>query len=45
VPHGKSVERELRRFARRLGKGHGMTLEGIDELYAELIEGVKTYGG
>lgn len=40
----KSVEREVRRFARRLGKGHGMTLEGIDELYAELIEGVKTYG-
>ena len=40
----KSVERELRRFVRKLRKEYGLSMEEMDLLYTSLWERVKYYG-
>jgi type I restriction enzyme R subunit len=40
----KRVEREVRKFSRRLKRKYGITLEEMDELYKKLIEQIKNYG-
>ena len=40
----KNVEREVRRFVRRLKGRYSITLEEMDDLYKKLIERVKNYG-
>jgi len=40
----KNVEREVRKFSRRLKRKYGITLEEMDELYRKLIEQIKNYG-
>jgi len=41
----KNVEREVRRFVRRLKGRYNISLEEMDDLYKKLIERVKNYGG
>ncbi|MGM0366789.1 MAG: type I restriction endonuclease subunit R [Actinomycetota bacterium] len=40
----KKVEREVRKFSRKLKRQYGITLEEMDKLYKKLIEQVKNYG-
>ena len=40
----KNVEKEVRRFVRRLKGKYRMTLEEMDELYKKIIERIKNYG-
>jgi len=40
----KSIERELRRYVRRLVKKHELKIEGLDKIYYDLIEKIKNYG-
>ena len=40
----KNVEREVRRFVRRLKGRYNISLEEMDDLYKKLIERVKNYG-
>ena len=40
----KAVEREVRKFTRKLKIKHSLTLDEMNTLYEELIENVKNYG-
>jgi len=40
----KNVEREVRKFSRRLKKKYEITLEEMDKLYRKLMEQIKNYG-
>lgn len=40
----KRVEREVRKFARKLKRKYELTLEEIDELYKKFMEQIKNYG-
>ncbi|MEW6457002.1 MAG: HsdR family type I site-specific deoxyribonuclease [Acidobacteriota bacterium] len=40
----KEVEREIRRFVRRLKSKHALSLDEMNTLYGKLIESVKNYG-
>ncbi|MBN1384820.1 MAG: HsdR family type I site-specific deoxyribonuclease [Elusimicrobia bacterium] len=40
----KRVEREVRKFSRKLKRKYGITLEEMDKLYKKLIEQIKNYG-
>jgi type I restriction enzyme, R subunit len=40
----KRVEREVRRFLRKLKRKYGISLEEMDELYKKFMEQIKIYG-
>ncbi|MDD3629303.1 MAG: HsdR family type I site-specific deoxyribonuclease, partial [Actinomycetota bacterium] len=40
----KKVEREVRKFSRKLKRKYELTMEEMDELYKKLMEQIKNYG-
>ncbi|MEA2016620.1 MAG: HsdR family type I site-specific deoxyribonuclease [Actinomycetota bacterium] len=40
----KKVQREVRKFSRKLKKEYGITFKEMDELYKKIIEQIKNYG-
>jgi type I restriction enzyme, R subunit len=40
----KRVEREVRKFSRKLKRGYGLSLEEMDELHKKFMEQIKNYG-